>query len=136
MAEIIFPFEESHSDIFGKIHRPVAQVQFWSDHLNNWLNVTLIVDTGADYTILPRFYAHYLGVNLKKECELHRTSGIGGMESVHLFRDARIRLGAWERIIPVGFISHSNVPPLLGRQSCIETFKLTLQKKTVRFGKL
>jgi len=135
MSKAVFPFEESRSKIFGKIHRPIAEVRFWSNRLDDWLKITLIIDTGADYTILPLFYAEYLGINLKTDCKVHTTYGIGGHEKVFLLRDALIRLGPWECQIPVGFISNPNIPPLLGRQKCIEIFSLTLLKHRSRFVK-
>lgn len=38
----------------------------------------MIVDTGADYTLLPRFMAEKLGINLEKDCKDFTTFGVGG----------------------------------------------------------
>ena len=42
----------------------------------------MIVDTGADYTLLPRFLAPVLGIDLNKDCQKLKTSGVGGEERV------------------------------------------------------
>lgn len=94
----------------------------------------MIVDTGADYTILPRFYAFDLGINLHKDCEMYETFGIGGKAKVYLLKNAKVRLGGWERFIPVGFFDRDDIPPLLGRQEFLEIFKVTLVRHSTIFS--
>jgi hypothetical protein len=94
----------------------------------------MIVDSGADYTILPRFYAIDLGIDLKQDCLSYQTFGIGGSEKVYLLKNTKIRLGKWERFIPVGFIDRDDIPPLLGRQEFLETFKVTLASHSTMFA--
>ena len=109
--------------MFGKIYRPVAKVFFFSKSKRRWYETWMIVDTGADYTLLPKYFSERLGVNLAKECNLFETSGIGGREKVYLYNRMKVKLGSWERIIPVGFLSRDNIPPLLGRYKFLETFE-------------
>lgn len=135
-GKLNFPFQKKRSDIFGTIHRPVAYVNFWSTVINNWVRVAMIVDTGADYTLLPHFYAHDLGINLKKDCKSHFTFGIGGRERVHIFKEARVKLGSWERTIPVGFLERDNIPPLLGRQDFLEVFDIRFSRHITSFSLL
>src|SRR3989338_6295645 len=126
MAGLKFDFEKSSSEIFGSVWRPIAKAGFWSRKINGWVDVIMIVDTGADYTILPRFYAFDLGINLHKDCETYETFGIGGSERVYLLKNTKIKLGKWERFIPVGFLNRDDIPPLLGRQEFLEVFKVIL----------
>lgn len=84
----------------------------------------MIIDTGADYSLLPKFMAEKLGVNLKNDCQIFYTRGIGGEEKVYLKKDLKVRIGNWERRVPVGFIDKDNIPPLLGRQGFLETFEM------------
>ena len=134
MAVLKFPFDKSPSEIFGHVYRPIAKVNFWSQKTNAWVGVIMIIDTGADYTLLPRFYAMDLGIDLKKECNAHWTGGIGGREKVYLFKEAKVRLGKWERIIPIGFLERDNIPPLFGRQGFLETFRVTLANHCTSFS--
>lgn len=132
--EVRFPFEIRSSGIFGPIARPVAKVDFWSRLSSNWVEVLLLVDSGADYTLLPKFYAEDLGINLEKECEAYSTFGIGGSETVFVLKNAKVKLGKWEFNIPVGFLERDNIPPLLGRQKFIDDFKVTFFKHSTSFS--
>lgn len=126
MAILRFSFTKSPSEIFGYVYRPIARIDFWSRKIDGWVEIIMIVDTGADYTLLPRFYASDLGIDLKKECRVYWTGGIGGREKVYLLKEMKVRLGKWERRVPVGFLNRDNIPPLLGRQDFLETFKVTI----------
>ncbi len=93
----------------------------------------MLVDTGADYTLLPRIYAALLGVNLQRNCRRLMTAGIGGTERVYLLPRLRMRLGPWLRRIPVGFLDHDDVPPLLGRARCLDTLEVCFWRHRTRF---
>jgi len=121
--DVVFPFERSFSPIFGTIHRPVAQVFFYSKPKRRWYEIWMIADIGADYTILPKYFSERLGVDLAKECQVFITSGIGGDEKVYLAKHMRAKLGNWEREVPVGFLERDEAPPLLDRQLFLETFE-------------
>jgi len=118
-----FHFKIEKSTILGNIYRPVAQVFFWTKQIQLWTELWMIVDTGADYTLLPRFMADKLGVNLEKDCQVFNTYGIGGEERVYFLPKIKVKLGDWERIIPIGFLERNEVPPLMGRHLFLETFE-------------
>lgn len=84
----------------------------------------MLVDTGADYTILPRYLASDLQIDLEKECQIFATQGIGGTERVYFLPKVTVKLGKWKRIIPVGFLDRDGIPPLMGRHLFIETFEV------------
>lgn len=117
-----FPFEKVFSPIFGTVHRPVAWISFWSKAKNEWIGIWMIVDSGADYTLLPRYMSEYLGISLKNDCQIFSTFGVGGEETVSLYKKAKIKLGQWEISAPIGFLEKDAVPPLLGRQGFMEKF--------------
>jgi len=118
-----FPFRTERFSILGTVHRPVAQVFFWSKRNKKWTEVWMIVDTGADYTLLPRYLADDLRVNLETECKIFNTYGVGGGERVYFLPKMKVKLGEWERRIPVGFLERNEIPPLMGRQLFLETFE-------------
>ncbi len=132
--KIKFPFEIKTSGIFGPVSRPVAKVDFWSKFSNNWVEILMLVDTGADYTLLPKFYAESLGINLEKDCNAYSTFGIGGSETVYILKRTKVKLGKLEFKIPVGFLERDNIPPLLGRQNFLEDFKVVFFKHTTSFS--
>lgn len=96
----------------------------------------MIVDTGADYTLLPFSAAEELGINLRKECQPFKTTGIGGEETVYLLKKGKMRLGDWERNIPIGFLIQEDIPPLLGRESCLNDFDVRFFRFTTTLGGL
>lgn len=100
----------------------------------SWQPITMIVDTGADYTLLPRFLAEPLGIDLFKDCKAINTQGVGGTSRVYLLKKRiRVRLGEFRREIPVGFLTNDYIPPLLGRQEFFESFKVVFEKLVVTF---
>lgn len=131
--QVTFAFERRPSPLFGSVSRPVALVELWSGKIHDWVRVAMLVDTGADYTLLPNVYASHLGVRLDRDTQVFETMGIGGSERVYLVRRWPIQLGSWKREIPIGFLSRNDVPPLLGRQACLETFKLTFFRHLTTF---
>ena len=120
-----FLFRKESSIILGTIHRPIAKVLFLSKKGNYWSEIWMIVDTGADYTLLPRYVAHDLQIDLEKECKVLLTQGIGGAEKVYFLPKITVKLGEWERTIPVGFLERDGIPPLMGRHLFFETFEAT-----------
>lgn len=131
---VTFPFKEYNSGIFGKIKRPVAQVQFQHQKDQTWQPIEMLVDTGADYTLLPQFLAPILGISLSRDCKNTSTQGVGGQSKVYLLRHKiKIKLGSINREVPIGFLENDSVPPLLGRQEFVETFKVVFEKFTTTF---
>lgn len=131
---IVFPYETKKSSIFKKIKRPVAKVAVWSKLINNWLEYTMIVDTGSDYTILPKSCAFDLGISLLKDCQEHESRGIGGKEKVYfLKRKVKIKIGNREEKIPLGFLDRNNIPLLLGRQECLNKFGVLFENFKTEF---
>jgi predicted aspartyl protease len=120
-------YQVAHSVLFSEIRRPVVRAQIWSDKDQDWYNLEMLVDTGADYTILPSYVASLAGIDLNK-LEKVRTQGIGGQQHVYLARQVRFRIGTVERVAPVGFLPQAKAPALLGRHLFLETFRTELIK--------
>lgn len=128
---LTFSFEKVPSSIFGTVQRPVAWVEFWSNATNNWVGIWMVVDSGADYSLLPNYMSEYLGVN-KNSCKSFSTLGVGGEEKVYLLEKTKIKFGTWKIIAPVGFLAKDTIPPLLGRHGFMEKFAtLFFNHKTV-----
>jgi hypothetical protein len=79
----------------------------------------MVVDSGADYSLLPGRYAALLDVDLRR-CVRRTTGGIGGPERIYLHKSLVVRLGTWQKKVPVGFLGRDDVPPLLGRLGFME----------------
>lgn len=120
---LTFRYDKDASPILGKIYRPIAQVFFFSQNKSRWYEAWMMVDTGADYTLLPRYFSKRLGINLEKDCKIFKTAGVGGEEKVYFLKSIRVKLGSWRRDIPIGFLDRDDIPPLLGRHQFLETFE-------------
>lgn len=131
---ITFQFKEYSSDLFGKIRRPVAIVYLQRLESKSWIPINMLIDTGADYTLLPKYIAIELEISLLKDCKQVRSRGVGGYSHVYLLKKKiRARIGTYERNIPIGFLPSNEIPPLLGRQEFFEKFKVTFEKFKVTF---
>lgn len=129
-----FQFKEYPSKIFGNVRRPAAEVFFQHQKDKSWQPITMLIDTGADYTLLPYFLAHPLGINLITDCKLIHTQGVGGTSKVYLYKKKiKVKLGQFKREIPIGFLFNDYIPPLLGRQEFFETFRVVFDKFSVQF---
>ena len=131
--EIRFSFEKTSSSIFTSVFRPIAQIHFRARQSNFWVPVWGIVDTGADYILLPKGYAQKLEINLSRDCRIYKTLGIGGQERSCIYLNAKIRIGSFERTAPIGFLERNDIPPLFGRQGFLETFELIFKNHETIF---
>ena len=134
--EVQFNFEQTPSPIFGSVFRPIALVHFYARKTDVWIPVWGIVDSGADYTLLPKGYAEKLGIDLIKDCQEYATFGIGGEEKSRIFKSAILRIGDWKRKAPIGFLGTNDVPPLFGRQGFLETFEIILKNHKTIFREM
>ena len=62
------------------------------------------MDTGADYTLLPKGYAQRLDIDLKKDCKIFKTTSVGGQQKSYILLEGKVKIGSFERTIPIGFL--------------------------------
>jgi len=130
--DVKFDFEYGGKSYFGEVFRPVAKVSFKSPNLPIWSDVWMVVDTGADFTILPRYVSRDLGISLEKECVLDSTVGVGGKQKIYLYKAKIIaKIGNVLRKIPLAFFDGDEVPALLGRLGFLETFDVEFLKNHI-----
>lgn len=96
----------------------------------------MVIDTGSDYTLLPYFLLGELGINAEKDCQEIEAQGVGGKTKVYLLKKKlQIKIGEFERKIPVGFLPDNSIPPLLGREEFFETFRVIFDNYQTTFSK-
>lgn len=121
--DVKFPFEDSGKGKFGRIFRPIAKVTLKSPSTDKLVDVWMIIDTGADYTILPRHFSEKLRISLERDCFKDVTSGVGGEQTVYFFKNkVKAKIGHLKRSIPLAFLDSNEIPALLGRLGFLETF--------------
>lgn len=121
--DVKFPYENAGKSYFGLVRRPVAKVSFKSPKNNTWADTWMVVDTGADFSVLPRYLSEDLMISLERDCIKDFTSGVGGEQAIYLYKyKIRVKLDYLSRIVPIAFIDSNEIPPLLGRLGFLETF--------------
>ena len=134
MEIIKVPFKKIAKSYLGRIFRPYVLVSLTSVKTDELFPAEMVVDSGADYTLLPNRYAFYLGIDLEKDCKAETTLGVGGSETIYLYKKGIfVNIGGWKKQIPVGFLERDDVPPLLGRLECLEVLKVTFEKRETVF---
>src|SRR3989344_2317711 len=128
--DVKFGYNDEGNSFFGRIYRPIAKVTFSSLDLSKLVDVWMIVDTGADFSILPAHFAEKLRVNFEKDCVKDATSGVGGEQTIYLLKKPlEAKVGYFSRKVPVAFFDSNEIPPLLGRLGFLETFDAEFLKK-------
>ncbi|OGK25204.1 hypothetical protein A3A46_01770 [Candidatus Roizmanbacteria bacterium RIFCSPLOWO2_01_FULL_37_13] len=130
--DVKFPFEDNGDSPFGHIYRPVAKVTLESPTTPNLISIWMVVDTGADYTIIPRHFSEKLRISLERDCIKDITFGVGGNQTI-FFLKSRItaKVGRMERKIPLAFFDNNEMPALLGRLGFLETFNTEFLKSHI-----
>lgn len=128
------PFSFRGESYLGKIYRPYIKILVTSVHIDEWIPVEMIVDTGADYTLFPRRYAQLLDINLHISCKAEETHGVGGKERIYLLKKGvHIKISKFKKEIPIGFLDRDDIPPLLGRLKSLEELILIMKHRTTIF---
>jgi hypothetical protein len=126
---VAFDFRETGTTVFGKIYTPVAEVTFISPNTGVSAIVTMIVDSGADFTIVPRYIAHKLDISLEKDCFKETVSGVGGTQTIYLLKKRiRTKIGGMTQKIPLAIFDTNETPALLGRLGFMELFDVLLSR--------
>jgi len=130
--DVKFAFEDVGKIFLGRVYRPIAKVSLKALSSDLWTDTWMVVDTGADFTILPRHLAQKLRVSLEKDCVKDETFGVGGEQAIYLCKQKiKAKIGKLERNIPLAFFDSNDVPALLGRLGFLETFDTEFLKKHV-----
>ncbi|MBI4179967.1 hypothetical protein HY522_11160 [bacterium] len=102
-----------------------------------WLDIDVIVDSGADFTYLPGKVGRELGISLNKDCRPIKSHGVGGSAAGHFCeKPLSCRIGSTEFSMSVVFSSNDAVPPLLGRFQGLDRFRVCMDGKTSAFSKI
>ncbi len=127
-----FPFTKIGKGYLGVIFRPLIDVLVFAEKKEEWFSARMVVDSGADYTLFPRRFAEFLGIDFLNDCFAQTSTGIGGSETVYLLRrGVRLKIGNWEAKTPVGFLERDDVPALLGRLKCLEKIGVSFRNHKI-----
>jgi len=130
MRSTSFPFTERQAAALGTVQRPMADVLL-RDKDGNPITVAMLVDSGADVSVLSPQIARILGLKIKGgERRIFR--GIGGTMVAYLHQ-IPITIGDLTMTLPVA-IPLREVTNLLGRMGILDTCSIhLLREKVVTF---
>lgn len=94
-------------------------------------SISALVDSGADYILLPRSFCTNLGYRWR-EGKRRTIQGIGKKSLTARMLDLPVRLGADEFEAPIAFTYADTTPQLLGREGIFSRFNVLFAQRTLR----
>lgn len=93
------------------------------------LDSIALIDSGADFTCIPKSLAKVLGLSFDSEEE---TAGIGGSVKCYSSK-MKIKVGSdrenYSFILPIRVVDDDSIPILLGRAKFFDKFKIIFDQK-------
>ncbi|MFH1562529.1 MAG: retropepsin-like aspartic protease [Nitrospirota bacterium] len=88
----------------------------------------LLVDSGADITLIPKKVGKELGFALKEGEEINSLGGVSGSTAI-VYRQLKLRIGKFEFDAPVAWaLLEEKVPLLLGREVVFDKFDIEFKQ--------
>ena len=124
---IEYQWREESSESFGKVKRPIARVHI-KDKNGNWRAITMLVDSGADISIMTRGYGELFGHNVERGRKI-KLRGIGQDEIVAYIHKMGMLIGEHEFSLEVA-IAHIDLKiSVLGRRNLFDLFEIQFKNK-------
>ena len=123
MPALRFPYHFEHSDLLGRVRRPLLTISIFSQRFNEWIEIqNLLADTGADLTLLPS----HLGELLLPDITDAKTGVVRGVVPgrglrIYLHR-LPLKIGGRFFRSTIGIANSTSVPALLGRYQALDHF--------------
>ena len=128
-----FDYKEQSSDIFGKVFRPLIELEVHSEVEKDWIKLkNILADTGADVSILPRNTGELILTDITKG-KVYEVKGIVPFAKLIVYiNNLKFRINSREFELPVGIADSNDVLPILGRVKGLDLFNANFNKgKTV-----
>jgi len=124
-----FSYKEKESRILGVILRPLIKIEVFSEKYRDWETIDdVLIDTGADLTVLPRF----IGESIINDVTIGEYTEIKGIVPTSLLiafiHRLKIKAAGKEFETKVAIADSNDVPPILGRYEALDLFNLEFKK--------
>lgn len=111
------------------IKRPNAIVTIING--DNKCTLDMVVDSGADITLIPKNIGEDLGLEISSEKEIKSIGGIGGRIPI-IERKLILKIGSEEFPATIGWALEEDLVPLLGREDVFDRYHIEfLQDKEI-----
>jgi len=127
-----FHYKEKESGLFGKIFRPLIDLEVFSEIENDWIKVReVLADTGADISILPRDTGELIVRDIFSG-EAREIKGIVPYAtSIIYIHKLKFRINSKEFELPVAIAESGEVLPIFGRVGGLDLFDANFRKGRV-----
>ena len=128
-----FDYKKQSSDIFGKVLRPLMELEIYSEIEKEWIKVKdVLVDTGADISIIPRNTGELILTDITKG-KMYEVKGVVLFAKLVVYiHKIKFRINSKELELPVAAADSNDVIPILGRAKGLDLFNANFEKgKTV-----
>ncbi|MDI6735247.1 MAG: retropepsin-like aspartic protease [bacterium] len=127
MKTFEFYTDKEISPVFGKIWKPYAEVELTKD--DEPIPYRMLVDPGADITLIRKLTGEYLGLQIEKEDKIYELSGVTGESISVIIKEIRMRIGNIEFPLRVAWSMIEEVPLLIGRLDVFDRFDVELRQR-------
>ena len=121
-----FPFIEFKTENLGKILKPFTIVSLIHSHIE--AEEIMLVDSGADVTLIPKALGRKLKLPPPKKSELKLLSGIAGGVPV-VYREVEIKIGTVAFCARIAWAQTEDAPSVLGRCDVFDVFDIEFKQK-------
>lgn len=135
MAAWIYPFYKISDEIF----RPWIPIRIINPKNNETITTLALLDTGADYCVFPKFIAEQAKLDLKGEAISSETmQGLAETKievwkhefKIYLLSPDSKTVVCKNKDLIIGCVDHDNIPPILGFNNFMCSFKITFNHAT------
>lgn len=126
MDGVRFKGKELRVPEIGLLWIPVAKVELISNEKNYYCE--MIVDSGADITLIPRRLGEFLGLSLVKE-KIREIRGIGEATIPYVIKNLILKIGNHKFTARIGVALVEEVPLILGRLDLFDRFDIEFKQR-------
>jgi hypothetical protein len=127
MPEIRFKGKKVRTPEIGEIWIPTAEIELITDKKNYFCE--MIVDSGADITLVPRSLGEFLGFSFAKE-KIREIRVIGEQAIPYIIRSINIKIGKYLFKSRIGIALIEEIPLILGRLDVFDHFDIELKQNS------
>lgn len=127
-----FNYKKQESRLFGKVLRPLIELEAYSEVTNDWVVLeNVLADTGADISMLPRIMGEALIGDITKGKKA-QVKGIVPRARMNVYMHTlKFRLNSKRFNLPVAITDSDEVPMVLGRVKGLDLFNAIFKKGKV-----
>lgn len=129
---IHYQWRDEISTSLGRVKRPYAEIRMM-DQKSNWHAITMLIDSGADITIVARSIGELYGHNVEKGKEID-LKGIGKAGVKAYIHKMTLLIGDHEVEVDVAVAQDDSVAQnILGRKDVFDFFEIHFKKESTHF---